>query len=235
MGVTERQVYRGIDIALRTETVRPAPSQIDEGIAVTLNLHGLDFDAACARLESNGCTRIAEGDWAYVYEAPDASSVVRLTPYDPAYLGFVHTCWSFPHRNLPAYYAVVHLTGPGYAVEMPRYVAGDLARRAAFLAALQSAMVSEHDERELAALSQTLKRGIAAGHALVPYFAGMDWNVENVLLDGATPKVVDGFAQAGETITAGIAQGTPLQLSPVDIASFLAIPFHRRVQKPVGE
>ena len=200
-----------------------------------LNLCGLDFDDACARLESNGCTRIAEGDWAYVYEAPDASGVVRITPYDPAYLVFVHTCWAFPHDNLPTYHAIIHLAGPGYAVEMPRYVSGDVALREAFLVALQAAMVSEGNGSGLASLSQILKRGIAVGQVLVPYFGGMDWNVENVLLDGAIPKVVDGFGQAGETITAGIAQGVPLQLNQAEIESFLTIPFHRRGQKPIGE
>ena len=87
-------------------------------------LNGLDYDTACERLEENGYQRIAEGDWAYVYQSPESTRVVRITPYDPAYLLFVHTCWMFPQPNLPAHQALVRLSGSGYAVEMPRYIEG---------------------------------------------------------------------------------------------------------------
>jgi hypothetical protein len=198
-------------------------------------LHGLDYDDACVCLESNGYKRIAEGDWAYVYEAPDTSCVVRVTPYDPAYLLFVHTCWTFPHANLPSYHALIRLAGPGYAVEMPRYVAGDMSLRKDFLDALKATMVSGEDSSELASLAQIFKRGIAAGKILVPYFEGMDWNLENILLDGGIPKVVDGFCQAGAIITDSIAKGVSLELNRSEIESFLTIPFHRRGQKQYGE
>lgn len=200
-----------------------------------LNLQGLDFDDACRHLESHGCQRIAEGDWAYVYHVPDTARVVRITPYDPAYLLFVHTCWTFPHENLPSYYAIIRLAGPGYAVEMPRYAPEDISLRENFLVALEVAMVAEGDRSELTSLCQILKRGIAAGKLLVPYFFGLDTNIDNVMLEGRTPKLVDGFGQAGAIITEGIAKRVPLELNQAEIESFLTIPFHRRGQKQYGE
>jgi hypothetical protein len=62
-------------------------------------------------------------------------------------------------------------------------------------------MESERESSELASLAQILKRGLAACEILVPYFGGMDWNPENIMLDGATAIVVDGFAQEGWIIT----------------------------------
>ena len=131
--------------------------------------------------------------------------------------------------------SVVRLAGLGYSVEMPRYTEAEPSTRASFLEALRAAMASEADDVELASLAQILKRGIAAGEALVPYFAGMDWNANNIVLDGANVKVLDGFAQAGRVITDGIAQAVTLKLSRAEIESFLTIPFHRRGQKEYGE
>jgi hypothetical protein len=195
----------------------------------------MDCDDACACLEANGYKRISEGDWAYVYEQVDASCVVRVTPYDPAFLHFVHTCWTFPHLNLASHRAVIQLAGLGYAVEMPRYVVGDPAVRAAFFAELQAAMAADPVSVELASLAQILKRGIAAGKILVPHFGGMDWNLNNILLDGSTPKLVDGYCQAGALITEGIAKSLPLELNQTEIEAFLTIPFHRRGEKQYGQ
>ncbi|MCB0109590.1 MAG: hypothetical protein KDE53_26895 [Caldilineaceae bacterium] len=199
------------------------------------SLLGLDFDDAIRHLEANSYQRLAEGDWAYVYQAPHTSRVVRITPYDPAYLLFVQTCWLFPHRNLPSYYALIRLAGSGYAVEMPCYTREDSSLREDFLAALEAAMVAESDGSELAFLAQILKRGIAAGKLLVPYLFGLDMNLDNVMLEGRTPKLVDGFGQAGAIITEGIAKGLPLELNRAEIESFLTIPFHRRGQKQYRE
>jgi hypothetical protein len=200
-----------------------------------LNLSGLTFDNACRRLEEEGYARIAEGDWAYVYATPAASQVIRITPYDPAYLLFVYTCWNCPHINLPVHSALMRLAGSGYAVEMPRYTPGDVTRRADFIASLQAAMDGHESSHELAALAQTLKRGLALGQQSVPYFGGIDWNLDNVLLDGLTPKVVDGFMQNGSAINDGIDCGAALTLTPTEIADFLQIPYYRRGRKSVGE
>lgn len=202
---------------------------------MVLSLQGLDFDDAIRHLEANSYQRLAEGDWAYVYQAPNPSRVVRITPYDPAYLLFMRTCWMFPHRNLPSYCALIRLAGSGYAVEMPCYAPGDRSLRADFLAALEAAMVAESDQSELAFLAQILKRGIAAGKLLVPYFFGLDTNIDNVMLAGRTPILVDGFGQAGAIITEGLAKGLPLELNQAEIESFLTIPFHRRGQKQYRE
>jgi hypothetical protein len=132
-----------------------------------LNLHGFTFDDACVQLEANGYHQIAEGDWAYVYASPDAWRVIRITPYDPAYLLFVYTCWTCPHTNLPAYSAVVRLAGHGYAVEMPRYVPGDVALREGFMAACIAAMDSEDNSSEFAARGST-HRAVFRGNRLAP-------------------------------------------------------------------
>ena len=201
---------------------------------LTLNLAGLTFDDAWRRLAENGYQRIAEGDWAYVYTSPDAWRVIRITPYDPAYLLFVYTCWSCPHANLPVHSALIRLAGSGYAVEMPRYTHGDVTLRAGFIAALQAAMDAPENRSELAALALTLQSGLVLGQQTVPYFGGIDWNLDNVLLAGLTPKVVDGFMQNGSVITDSIDCGAALTLTPVEIDGFLQIPYYRRGRKQVG-
>lgn len=193
-----------------------------------LNWAGLTYADACLQLEENGYMRIAEGDWAYVYTSPDALRVIRITPYDPAYLLFVYTSWSCPHVNLPTHSALIRLAGSGYAVEMPRYMPGDVTLRAGFIAALQAAMDGQEISREFTALAQTLKRGLVLGQQSVPYFGGIDWNLDNVLLDGRTPKVVDGFMQNGSVITDRIDCGATLALTQTEIDGFLQIPYYRR-------
>lgn len=196
-----------------------------------LNLAGLTYADACLQLEENGYERIAEGDWAYVYTSPDTSRVIRITPYDPAYLLFVYTCWSRRHANLPVHSALIRLVGSGYAVEMPRYMPGDETLRAGFIAALQAAMNAEERSSELAALAQTLRRGLDLGQQTVPYFGGIDWNPDNVMLDGDTPKFVDGFMQNGSAIAKDMDHGAALALTQAEIDSFLQIPYYRRGQK----
>lgn len=200
-----------------------------------LTLSGLTYDDACRQLEEAGYDRIAEGDWAYVYAAPAALRVVRITPYDPAYLLFVYTCWRYPHVNLPVHSALMRLAGSGYAVEMPRYTPGDVTLRADFIVALQAAMDGHESSHELAALAQTLTRGLTLGQQVVPYFGGIDWNLDNVLLDGLTPKIVDGFMQNGSAITDGIDSSATLTLTPTEVADFLQIPYYRRGRKQVRE
>lgn len=157
--------------------------------------------------------------------------MIRITPYDPAYLLFVYTCWTWPHANLPAHSAAVRLTGSGYAVEMPRYAPCAVSLRTSFLAALQAAINAPENSGEFAVLAQTLKRGLDLGQHTVPYFGGIDWNPDNVLLDGRTPKFGDGFMQNGSAITEGIDRGAALALTQAEIDSFLQIPYYRRGQK----
>jgi hypothetical protein len=197
-------------------------------------LRGLSFDQAFQRLEANGYNRIAEGDWAYAYALPDSASVIRLTPYDPAYQVFISLCWAYPHQHLPTIRAAVRLAGFGLAVELPWYAAGDPDRRKRFLADLQAAM-ERGEAGELEPLGRILRRGLAAGQALLPYFGEMDWNVENVLLDGPTPVLIDAFTYDGPTLTERIAAGLPVDLDPDEVQSFLSIPYHRRGQKQFGE
>ena len=89
-------------------------------------------------------------------------------------------------------------------------------------------------DNSLNALTQVLRRGIAIGNKTVPHFQGIDWNIENVLLDGTTPILVDGFYQQGATIWEGIHQGTASPLTEAEIAGFLNIPYLRRPSDTEG-
>ena len=196
-----------------------------------LDLSGHTFKEACTRLEAGGYRQFATGNWSLVYETPDTGRIIRATPYDPAYLLFARLCSQFPHPNLPTHHSITHLLGHGYLVEMPRYAPGGSAFCHEFAAALKAAMSGEAENDDLAGLARILQRGIAEGEAYIPYFAGVDWNPENVLVDGETPVLVDGFYQGGKTITQRIAQGLPMLIGQTEIESFLQIPFHNPSQR----
>jgi hypothetical protein len=198
---------------------------------------GIDrpFYEEAARLESEGYLRICEGDWAWVYASPHTDRVVRITPYDPAYLFFTHLCMTSPHPNLPAVRAVYRLTGPGYAVEMNRYTPAEPSVSESFLAGLEVAGSGDPPGGELASLAAILARGEEAGRLLVPYFAGLDLNPGNVLMNGNTPILIDGYYQSGATIDALVSAGQSVDLSPDELAAFLTIPFYLRGRKQYGE
>ena len=58
------------------------------------------------------------------------------------------------------------------------------------------------------------------------YFDGVDWNPDNVLFDGNTPKFVDAYNIRGSQITACLERGDPVDLDDESVADFLTIPFH---------
>ena len=102
---------------------------------------------------------------------------------------------------------------------MQKYSPLDPEKGRKFLAAVRSAMASPQDANpELLDLSQILSNGLLLCSD-IPYFSGIDWNPENVLLDGTTPKFIDGFNVSGSSIVELLNQGMSVELvhSPVDL------------------
>lgn len=204
------------------------PSVLSSALAIH-SLKSLDYDGACSKLERSGYLHLADGDWARVFRSPDAPKVVRITPYDPAYRAFAECCLEHPHPNLPKITNFTCLDKKGYAVELPMFTAGELANRQQFLGEIKDALNNGSPRNlRLTALCQIISEGLNIGRRIVPYFAGIDWNVDNIMFDGDVPILTDAFYQDGPTITARLKNQEKLDLSEEDIQAFLKIPFQRK-------
>ena len=168
------------------------------------SLEYLDYDDACSKLTEAGYFHLADGDWAQVFKAPSAPRVIRVTPYDPAYRVFAESCVNHPHLNLPTLGHIVPLAKFGYAVELPLYEKGSPSDGQQFLDVLKLSLEGKKPPKDIPVmeLARILSEALTAGHRTVPHFAGIDWNVDNVMFLGGTPILIDAFYQDGPTITA---------------------------------
>ena len=66
-----------------------------------LHLGSLTYRQAALALLDAGYVHFASGDWSLVFYNPEANHVLKITPYDPAYLVFANLCKEHPHPNLP--------------------------------------------------------------------------------------------------------------------------------------
>ena len=193
---------------------------------MALHLELLTYQHAVRVLLDSGYTLLASGDWSLVFQMPDHERVVRITPYDPANLVFAELCASNPHPNLPQVLSIRQLQRNGFVVEMPKYQRRECHEQQTFLDLVQYAMASaDASTCELGSLCRIMEAGLRQAEAL-PYFDGMDWNPENVVFDGTTPKFVDAFNIRGSRITALLKEGEPVDLDAETVADFLSIPFH---------
>ncbi len=194
---------------------------------MVLNLESLTYRQAARALLDEGYTQLASGDWSLVFETPHADNVVKITPFDPAYLTFARLCRENPHRNLPQIRSIVMLQRNGFTVETPKYAKRDRKEYQGFLDMLRSALEEdEATDSEIGLLCHILREGLRQADSL-PYFAGMDWNPDNILFDGTTPKFVDAFNIGGSQITERLEKGDSVDLDEQAIADFLTIPYHR--------
>ena len=193
---------------------------------MALNLESLTYRQAARALLDKGYTQIASGDWSLVFKAPHADNVVKITPFDPAYLIFARLCRENPHRNLPQIRSIVLLQRNGFIVEMPRYAKREREEHLGFLEMLRSALEkNETANSEISLLCRILRQGLQQASNL-PYFAGIDWNLDNILFDGTTPKFVDPFNIGGSKITERLERGDSVDLDEQAVADFLTIPYH---------
>ena len=142
------------------------------------------------------------------------------------YLVFANLCKENPHPNLPQIQSITLLLRNGFIVQTPKYATRDRQEQQEFLDALRSAFI-EHEtaDFELNVLCRILREGLQQAENL-PYFSGIDWNPENVLFDGTTPKFVDAFNISGSQITKRLDKGDPVDLNEMELADFLSIPYH---------
>lgn len=193
-------------------------------------MENLTFDDACTRFISEDYIHIASGDWAVLFQSPEKDSVIRITPYDPAYKLFAETVLTSYHPNLPAISSITCMKKSAYAVEMPLYQTGPEELRVEFLNRVKAAMESgEGLNSNLSRLGTILRAGLEKGFKDIPYFAGMDWNPENVMFNGSVPVLIDAYYQKGEEITRLARNGDATLLSTEELESFFIIPFHRQM------
>ncbi|NND02737.1 MAG: hypothetical protein HKN91_08120 [Acidimicrobiia bacterium] len=60
-----------------------------------------DWRESKAHAAGNGLARLATGDWSWVYQAPSAATVWRITPFDPAFDAFAKVCSANRNAHLP--------------------------------------------------------------------------------------------------------------------------------------
>lgn len=185
------------------------------------------YHEAIKTLRDAGHTEIAHGDWAVVYAVGASEQVVRLTPYDPAFLLFAEVCEQVDHAYLPQILAVDRLSSHAFAVTMPRYEKGSQARREGFVDELQVALSGHSSDKAMLRLAKILSEASASATKSVPYFAGVDLNPDNVMFYDDTPVFLDALYQHGSQITDLLSKGSPVELNEREIDAFLQIPFHQ--------
>ena len=193
---------------------------------MTPNLGSLTYRQATLALLEAGYVHFASGDWSLVFHQPGTNHILKISPYDPAYLVFANLCSEHPHPNLPHIQSIPLLQRNGFVVETPRCSARNRQKQQGFLDSLRSAFEErETSDIKLKALSRILREGLKQAETL-PYFSGIDWNPKNVLFDGSTPKFVDAFNISGSQITKRLDKGDPVDLNEIELADFLTIPYH---------
>ncbi len=191
-----------------------------------LDLESLTYRQAAYAFLDAGYTQLASGDWSLVFLTPHADHVVKLTPFDPAYLIFARLCRENPHTNLPQIRSIISLQRNGFVVETPRYFKREREKQQGFLDVLKATLEEDKTaDPEIDQLGCILRKGLRQADNL-PYFAGMDWNPDNVLFDGDIPKLVDAFNICGSNITQRLEKGDPVNLGDQAVADFLTIPYH---------
>ena len=197
------------------------------------DLGSLTYRQAAVTLLEAGYVHFASGDWSLAFENPRKTHVLKITPFDPAYLVFANLCKENPHRNLPQIQSIILLRRNGFIVQTPKYATRDRADQQGFIDALKSALTEgETADFELDILCRILREGLQQADNL-PYFSSMDWNPDNVLFDGETPKFVDAFNIGGSRITERLDRGDAVDLDEQAVADFLTIPFHCPFLSPI--
>ncbi len=195
-------------------------------MATLSDLEKLTYREALVVLVDAGYQHLATGDWSVVFAATTSDQVVKISPFDPAFLEFAHMCWERPHHYLPRIESIGRLKRSGFIVTMPRYERRP-SEAAIFLNRLK-AVAEGAPAKELEDLWEILQKGLTRC-ASIPYFQGVDWNPENVLFEGDTPKFVDPYNVSGSTIAGCLRRGEPVELHEQAIEDFLSIPFHSPV------
>ncbi|MCK5831116.1 MAG: hypothetical protein KAH20_12540 [Methylococcales bacterium] len=184
------------------------------------------FQIALAMLKDSEHIHIATGDWAYVFKSPDRNKITRITPFDPAYLHFAKLCYSNLHQNLPRILKIQPLSRSAYIVTMPNYQPGVEGDRLKFINSFKKVF----SEKTLigsgfSTLANILNVGCESGEKTIPYFAGIDWNPDNIVFENGIPIFLDAFYQEGSEITQTIKSGESTALSEDECVDFLTIPF----------
>jgi hypothetical protein len=199
---------------------------------------------ACAAFEEAGWDCVAEGDWSWVFAAPDRNVVARITPWDPAYLLYAGICLRYPDNPyLPRIEKVSHLASGSYVIVMERLQPADPEQAAALCYAIglgndtggtpdwtdvaMDTSILEEDE-DLAQLRQILKDALDFGHVHLPFWGGSDIGTGDVMVDPSGQlKLLDPFFIKGAAIIEAILNRRGDLLSRIpreEIKAFLNIP-----------
>lgn len=120
---------------------------------------------------------MGEGDWSWVYGRPDEPRVVRLTPFDPAFLLFAAVAGRQPdHLASPRIHDVTTFANSGYAVTMERL---EPVPRDAALVWLTALMARDPSAEPLMRFVRALELAVAESD--LPLLVGLDLNPANVL------------------------------------------------------
>lgn len=173
-------------------------------------------------LLADGWNVCGVGDWATVWRSPDGELAARVSPFEPAYGVFVRLCRALPGNPLlPRIELDSPLEGGGRLTVMEFLAPTEYDRAAAVWQRWDKA---EPEDPVTAVRSEAERLNAEAAEA-IPYWGGLDRNLNNVMVTPAgEPRLVDLFYVDGLVIYAELlkAPAEVLASFPVEQRRYMA-------------